>query len=152
MLDMEVFFDFDDYRKKLNHLSKSKWLVPFLMEVGSELQARVSEYPPATSANRPKRGTTHYQRGLGPVYTTLKGKASKRLISEQLGRKWDILRSGKSVLVRNKAGYSAFVHSRAKQASFHKQRGWKTELDAWEELLRDGTLVELLDDYVGRMN
>lgn len=152
MLDMDASLDIDDYNKKLNKLKKGKWLVPFLMEIGSELQARVSEYPPATSANRPKRGTTHYQRGLGPVYTTLKGKASKRLISEQLGRKWDLLRSGKSVLMRNKAGYSAFVHSRATQASFHKQRGWKTEMDVWEEMVRDGTLMELLDDYVGRLS
>lgn len=149
---LEIDYDSNnEYIHKLNKLQETNWFIPFLMELGSELQSRVSEYPPSTAANKPKRGTTHYQRGLGPVYTTMKGKAHKRLLSEQLGRKWDLLKSGKSAIARNKAGYSAFVHSRAKQAGFHKQRGWKTELDVWEDMIADDTLIEILDDYIARI-
>jgi len=137
------------FTKKLKQLERLGRLTPFLMELSSEMHLRISEYPSSTSANKAKRGHTHYQRGLGTVYTTVGGNASKRFNSEQLGRKWDILRSGSSALLRNKAGYSAFVHSKALQAGIHKRRGWKTEIDVWEEMMQDGTVFELLDEYLG---
>lgn len=148
MLELNIDFDPTKLSKKLKKLERLGRLTPFLMEVSSELHLRLAEYPPSTSANKAKRGHTHYQRGLGSVYTTIGGKASKRFNSEQLGRKWDILKSGKSALLRNKASYSAFVHSKQRQAIVHKRRGWKTELDVWAEMVADGTLFEILDDYL----
>jgi hypothetical protein len=149
MIELNTEFNSSDFLKKLKQLNKLGKLTPFLLEISSEMQARISEYPPSTSANKSKRGKTHYQRGLGSVYTTVEGQARKRFNSEQLGRKWDILRSGSSAILRNKAGYSAFVHSKALQAGIHKKRGWKTDLDVWDEMLHDGTIFDLLNEYLG---
>lgn len=111
----------DKLQKKLSKVQAKevfKEIFPIILE---EMQDEAGEYPPATSANRPRPGGW-YERGQGRVFS------SGRVIrsSETLGKKWytKTLVSKMQAKIGNKASYAKYVHG-DDQAKFHGARGWK---------------------------
>ena len=119
------------------------------------IEGRVSEYPPASEANRPrswhgsaynlvtrKRASlnTWYERGYGPKWIRKDGTVNGRKTSEFLGRSWshevrvedDVVEG----VIGNRASYTDYVHGR-KQADFHARRGWMTVFEGVEQSAED---------------
>lgn len=114
----------------------------------SELHARIAPYPPASSANSAAPGTTHYQRGLGSVYTRKNGGKTVRRTSEMANRKWQMSVQGTTVILSNTASYYAYLWDKAYQPAFHAQRGWKTFQEEWEKMHTDGTIEKIIREVM----
>lgn len=94
----------------------------------------IAKYPPASAANSPANGYSWYQRGYGTKTRTGLSYAT----SETLGRRWthEVSADGKRGEVGNNASYGPYVQSEERQASFHRARGWKTDVKVADEEAR----------------
>jgi hypothetical protein len=104
---------------------------PAIVRAADTVRQYVSEYPPATAANLPSPGHTHYERGMGSVYVRkTDGKHTVRKTSEMLNRKWStkyrFTATEAEAIVGNSASYAPYVHDDRKQAAFHARRNWRT--------------------------
>jgi hypothetical protein len=132
------------------------------------IEGRVSEYPPASEANRPrawqgsaynlvtrKRASlnTWYERGYGPKWVRKDGTVNGRKTSELLGRSWsrevrvddDVIEG----ILGNSASYTRYVHGR-EQADFHARRGWMTIFEGVKQSEEDidAAFGEAADDLI----
>lgn len=117
---------------KLERLNKLKVVVPAIKAATLHVKGKIATYPPATEANSPTNPTGRwYQRGYGPRWARKNGQAGGRKTSETLGRRWttDYRNGGLTGVVGNNASYGPYVQSEQEQASFHRERGWKTDED-----------------------
>ena len=141
---IEVTVDVDTSRivAKLQHVANvGEAMKPAIVRAADRVRAEVSEYPPATAANMPRPGHTHYVRGTGPVYVRkTDGKHTVRKTSQMLNRKWStryrFTEAEAEAVIGNSATYARYVHDSRKQARFHAARGWRTV---------QGTLTKLRD-------
>jgi hypothetical protein len=141
---MKIRLNTKAYDEMKQALSGGSWLRQFTLMVATRMHELISKYPPATAANRPKRGETHYERGLGSVYTRVGGGRSVRKTSEMLGRRWDILPGASGTTrLRNNASYAGYVHDARYQAWFHGDRGWRTD----EEVIRQMADAGEFEDF-----
>jgi len=126
-----INLDAGSFRKKLQ---KDLVGLPAALTLGlaTKLQEVISPYPSYSPQKTP--GKTYYQRGFGTIYVKKSGGVTKRKVSEMMGRKWDIIPAKNRATLRNKASYSAFVHSSTNQAKIHSKRGWETEETALEQI------------------
>jgi hypothetical protein len=114
--------------------------------IAAEIQGKVAPYPPATEANSPAR-QRWYERGYGPKRRMRDGRIKGYKTSEILRDAWTIVNYGDiGAKAGNKASYAAFVHDDAKQAPFHKRRGWMSDKSAVEIVQRAGTIGRIMKD------
>lgn len=142
MLDVSI--DDRKTREMLLRLGDPDLVRLVSLALRTELHSRLAPYPPSTDANRPVPGTTHYQRGLGSIYTRKSGGKTVRRTSEMAGRKWQMSVRGTIAVLSNTASYSGYLWDDRYQPSFHAQRGWKTVQKVWEEMDTDGTVDRIL--------
>ena len=118
--------------RKLQHLSNvGEALRPAMVRAADRVREYVSLYPPASEANTPRPGHTHYERGLGSVYTRKRdGGRTVRKTSQMMNRKWStkyrFTRAEAEAVIGNSASYAPYVHDGRQQARFHKRRNWRT--------------------------
>lgn len=144
-------FDDKEVRAATVIFEEDQGLVRLLsLALRSELHARVAPYPPSTEANRAAKGKTHYQRGLGSVYTRKSGGRTVRRTSEMASRKWQMSVQGTTARLWNTASYSGYLWDKTYQPSYHAARGWKTVQDAWDEMEQDGTIEKIKQELFGR--
>jgi len=104
------------------------------------IEGRVSVYPPATEANRPRpfvsgggSDNRWYERGYGPRWARKDGTVGGRKTSRFLGRQWitqvNVVEEGIEGVMGNSTPYAEYVQGR-EQARFHARRGWLTLDDA----------------------
>jgi len=101
-----------------------------------EIHHAVSEYPPASEANLPNH--RWYERGYGPRWSRKDGSIGGRKTSEMLNRSWGTQRKGWGMILGSRASYSPVVHHHKEQAKFHKARGWVTDKEAVDKVLKSG--------------
>lgn len=87
------------------------------------IQGITSKYPRSTSANRPNAKGVWYERGYGTKRNTKQGVRGRKT-SETLSKQWKVDVGAAKAVISNRASYAEFVHG-ARQARFHKGRGWK---------------------------
>jgi hypothetical protein len=119
----------DRIQGKLKDLEAMRPVKAALKAAGLHIKGKVNVYPPASEANRPRKGGW-YERGYGPRWY-----GGGKKTSQTLGRKWTIGErdGGMTVIVGNNVSYGPFVQDRDVQAWFHKKRGWKTIQDVAEQ-------------------
>ena len=114
------------------------------------LQNEIAEYPPESEANVPYQ-RRWYERGFGPRWTRRDGSMGGIRTSQTLGRKWTtyVSPNGLQGVVGNNVTYGPYVQSKAKQARFHKARGWKTD----EEVIKNQrpAIVQLFKGAIERL-
>lgn len=118
--------------------------------VAAVIQNEIAPYPKATSANRPAGpGSRWYERGYGPRWMLVGGGIHGRKTSQQLGRRWAIKSQGRmGAVLGNIASYAAFVHSKKKQAGFHADRGWVTDVEAIDRVRKRGLIQRIVGDAI----
>ena len=122
------------------------------MAVATEIHGKIAPYPPASAANMPGGpGSQWYERGYGPRWMTMRGQIRGRRTSQTLGRRWSVSGWGRiGAVVRNIASYSPFVHSHEQRAWFHKRRGWVSDEEAVDKVLRSGAIDRIVDAVIMR--
>lgn len=129
-----------DELRSLLRKATSAAIIPTIKAAGALVIRIISPYPVAP-AKKPDRW---YQRGYGPKWRLKNGKVRGRKLSQNLGRKWRISSRGKyTLLVRNNATYSGYVHDIEEQAKIHQATGWKTDRDVFDALDRDKTIEDV---------
>lgn len=117
--------------------------------IATQLQNRIAPYPPSTQANSPRAWTSGgrnswYERGFGTRWVRKDGSVMGRKTSQTLNRRWSVQRNGNSTVLSNGATYSPYVHRGGNapphQAGFHAVRGWQTEEQGMNGLVRDGVI------------
>lgn len=122
--------------RKLDDLASLNGAKRGLAAGALHIKGIVSQYPPATEANSSTMDRW-YQRGYGPRWRRRDGTIGGRKTSEALGRKWatESRNAGLTQVIGNNTSYGPWVQAAEKaggkgpQASFHRQRGWKTDED-----------------------
>lgn len=114
-------------------------VLPATVAIAAEIEHRLAPYPAATEANS-SANSRWYERGYGPRWRLKDGGVGGKKTSEMLGRRWERRRIALGTVLENMASYSRFVHSKAFQARFHGQRGWRVEKDVIQEMQADGTI------------
>lgn len=114
-----------------------------------EIHKIVSEYPGASEANRPNH--RWYERGYGPRWSRKDGSIGGRKTSEMLNRSWGIQRKRWGMVLGSRASYSPVVHHHKEQAKFHKRRGWVTDKQAVDKMLRSGKMDRIVKAAVKRV-
>lgn len=117
--------------------------------IAAELKATVSEYPGASVANQPNH--RWYERGYGPRWSRKDGSIGGRKTSEMLNRSWGTQRKGWGMILGSRASYSPVVHHHKEQAKFHKARGWVTDKEAVDKVLRSGKMDRIVKAAVQRV-
>ena len=109
----------------------------------------IAEYPPTSEANVPYQ-RRWYERGFGPRWLLKDGTVRGTRTSQTLGRRWttNVSPDGLMGVVGNNVPYGPYVQSKAKQARFHKRRGWMTDEQAVKKA-RPG-IVQLFKDAIER--
>ena len=73
-------------------------------------------------------------------------------MSQRLGPGWAVRREGQATyIVGNKATYAAWVQSAARQSAQHAATGWKTDVQAVEELQRSGDIERIGNQAVQKV-
>jgi len=120
------------------------------MELANNLEKTMSDYPPASEANKPrgfgsalsiatrKAQNRWYQRDYGPRWARKDGSVGGSPTSEHLQYRWKVASKGWGAIVGSPVSYSPAVQSHEEQASFHKARGWVTDKQAVDRLLASG--------------
>ena len=145
--------------------------------VAQRVKARVAKYPPTSEANRPRssirtgRTLGWYVRGWGPRWWSTRGKRwkdfdpprpTKRDVrygsywggvrtSETLNRSWAVGRRGNGAFVGSRASYAPEVHHYADQANFHGRRGWVTDKEAVNQVIRSGEVDRIAKQAIDRV-
>lgn len=149
MTTLTIDIDDEGMRKTMARLGSPELTKLLAMALRSEIHSRVAPYPPSSDANKKSKGKTHYQRGLGSVYTRKRGGRTVRRTSEMAGRKWQMSVHGVTAILRNTASYSGYLWSEAYQPRFHAQRGWQTFEQAWRDIQNDGTIDKIIREVMG---
>jgi hypothetical protein len=142
---MKITIDDRQFQQMVARMQGARMLRQYAMMVATRMHELISPYPPATEANKPSPGKTHYQRGFGTIYTRKSGGQTRRKTSEMLNRRWDIVQTANGARLRNNASYAGYVHMSIHQAWFHRKRGWQTEQDALNTMNRAGDWQEYFD-------
>jgi hypothetical protein len=145
---MQISIDDFELRQIIEQMNGADVVRLLSLALRSELHARIAPYPSASSANRAAPGTTHYQRGLGSIYTRKSGGKTVRRTSEMANRKWNMSVRSSAAVLSNTASYSAYLWDEAYQPRFHARRGWKTWQAAWQEMEDDGAIDEIVRDIM----
>ena len=123
--------------------------------IAGAIEGEIAPYPPTTAANRPrsniatKRTLPWYERGYGTRWLRRDGSIGGRKTSQQLGRSWGIKSKGSiGAVLGSRATYSPYVHSHEKQAKFHGARGWVTDKEAVEKVVKRGDVQKILSQAV----
>jgi len=133
----------DDLQRKLG-ANFSPLMRAATTGIAADIQKEIAPYPPATLANSPTQ-KRWYERGYGTKYRRLDGGITGRKTSQALGRSWGIKSSGSiGAELGSRATYSPYVHSDKLQADFHKRRGWKTDKQAVEKVIKRGVVEKHL--------
>ena len=141
----QVKIDDIKVREMLDHLRKSGYTKKAAMMIATRIHEIIAPYPPAQGQKKAK-GKTHYQRGLGSIYTRMKGGRTVYKTSQMTGRKWDIVEIGDGARLRNTSTYSGYLHDEETQAKLHKNRGWKTWQDALEKMQSSGEIDSIIGE------
>ncbi len=109
-------------------------LQPAYVAIGELVRGAVAPYPPAPPPTEP----SWYERGYGGKYRRRDGRITGRKTSEMLGRRWSVTARSKGAVVQNAASYAPFVHDAEKQNRVHAVRGWVTDRQAIDRVVRSG--------------
>lgn len=143
---MNITIEDKAVRGMLDKLIKAGYGKEAALMIASRVHELTAPYAPSTAANRVQLGTTHYQRGLGSVYTRIGGGRTVRKTSEMLGRKWDVVQAGNGARLSNTASYAGYVHDEAYQTDFHKKRGWETWQGSLRRMKRGGDINKIIEE------
>lgn len=121
-----------ELQAKLNRLQDvgATLQTPFVQSA-ADIMTTMKEYPPASEANRPSLVRPWYERGYGTRRVRMRdGAIVGRKTSQMLNRSWSIRSRFEpreaEVIIGTRVTYARYVHDAAKQARFHKARGWLT--------------------------
>jgi hypothetical protein len=127
----------DELVRKLDTIAKLKGAKRGLKAGAVHVRGKISRYPPSTMANSPTNPTGRwYERSYGPRWLRKRsGSIGGRKTSERLDAKWAQRSRDKGLtqVIGNNASYAPWVHAseevggKGPQASFHGDRGWKTD-------------------------
>jgi hypothetical protein len=133
--------------KKVKTLQELRAVKTALKAAALHVKGKVNVYPPASEANRPRKGGW-YERGYGPKWYG--GKGGKKT-SQTLGRKWTTAErdGGLTQVIGNNVTYGPFVQDKDRQAWFHKKRGWKTIQDVAKEETK--TVLEFVENELEKV-
>ena len=114
------------------------------LAIAEVIRDEIAKYPPATIANSPSnpRGRW-YQRGYGPRWARRDGSVGGRKTSEQLGQSWTTRQKDMGAIVGTKVSYAPFVQAANQQASFHQGRGWVTDRQAVQDVIKQGVVKRI---------
>jgi hypothetical protein len=120
---------------KIKDAEPRMWMEGAMQAAVSDVKAWVAKYPPKSSANEPSDVLPWYQRGYGTRWRRLDGTTGGSKTSETLGRRWTqrVENHGLRGIAGNNATYVRAVQDEDRQATFHKERGWRTVQDAVRE-------------------
>ena len=119
-------------------------LRPAYVAIGELVRGEIAPYPPAPPPSAP----SWYERGYGTKYQRKDGRITGRKRSEMLGRRWAVTARGNGALVTNSASYAPFVHDAEKQNRVHAARGWVTDRQAIDRVVRSGAWERMVTTAV----
>lgn len=113
--------------------------------IAAEIEHEVAPYPPTTIANSPSNPTGRwYERGYGPRWARKRGGVGGRKTSQVMGKQWYKQRTGQGAILGNRATYSGYLHSKAKQVRWAGPRGWVTDRQGIERVIQSGKAVKII--------
>lgn len=121
-------------------------LRPAYVAIGELVRGEVAPYPPALPPSEP----SWYERGYGGKYRRRDGRVTGRKTSEMLGRRWSVTARGRGAVVENSASYAPFVHSAERQNRILGARGWVTDRQAIDRVVRSGAWERMVTTAVNK--
>ena len=119
-------------------------LKPAYVAIGELVRGEVAPDPPAL----PPRDPSWYERGYGGRYRRRDGRVTGRRTSEMLGRRWSVTARGRGAVVENSASYAPFVHNAERQNRVLGTRGWVTDRQAIDRVVRSGAWERMVTTAV----